>query len=101
MSINEYIGYIVIILGLLFVIIGLIGLFKYKTFYARATMSSLIDTAGFITIVLGVIIYNGFTFFSLKASVIIFLMLLLNPLTNNIIVQGAYKSGHGIKEEVK
>lgn len=99
MNINYYIGLIFISGGILFIGIGIYGIYKYKNFYTRASLSSIIDTAGFILVVAGIMIYKGLSFFSLKTSLIILLMLLLNPLTNHIIVQSAYRSGYSIKEE--
>lgn len=94
MAINEWIGIGLASLGLLFIIIGLFGLYNYSNFYTKATISSLIDSVGFLFVALGVIVYKGLSFFSLKALILIILMLLLNPLSNHYIVRGAHTSGY-------
>jgi len=93
MNIHQIIGLILISLGIVLVIIGIIGVYKYKNFYQRVAVASVIDTAAFITIAIGIMVYIGFSLFSLKVGFIIFLMLLLNPLSNHVMVKGAYKSG--------
>ncbi|MCT4542680.1 MAG: monovalent cation/H(+) antiporter subunit G [Vallitalea sp.] len=93
------IGYIIIGLGLLLMIIGLIGLFKFNNFYSRILISSIIDSASFITIIIGIIFIKGFTFFSLKILLVLLLMMFLNPLATHTIVRGAYTSGFRIGDD--
>jgi multicomponent Na+:H+ antiporter subunit G len=101
MDVFKIIGLIFIISGLIFISIGLYGITRYNNFYTKISIASLIDTAGFILVCTGVIFYQGLTFFSLKVCLIIGLTLLLNPLTNHIIVQSAYISGYSIKGDKK
>lgn len=93
MVINEVIGIVFIIIGLVLITIGIFGLYKFRNFYQRASIASIIDSSGFIMVAIGIMIYIGLTLFSLKIGLIIFLMLLLNPLSNHVMVRGAYNSG--------
>lgn len=95
---QEFIGYIIIIIGLLFISTGVYGLYKYKDFYARMSIASIIDTVGFITIIIGVIVIKGFSLFSLKVFFILCLMILLNPLANHTIARSAHASGYKIRK---
>ena len=92
--VREIIGYAFMILGSLLITIGIYGLYKYKNFFTRAAIASLIDTAGFISIAAGIMIYKGLSLFTLKVGIIIFFVFLLSPLANHVIVRGAYQSGH-------
>lgn len=92
MSLNQIIGSIIVFIGIIFQIFGIIGVFKHKNFYTRLTITSLIDSSGFITIMIGFIIYSGFSFTSFKLALIIALTLLLNPLSNHVIGRGAHGS---------
>ncbi len=94
MTINEIIGSFLIVIGLGFQLFGIFGILKYENFYTRLTLSSLIDSAGFITIVIGLMVYNGLDFGTLKLGFILVLMLLLNPLSNHILGRGAYLSNY-------
>ncbi|GKX32177.1 hypothetical protein SH1V18_46570 [Vallitalea longa] len=95
----EIIGYIIISIGLIFMLIGLIGLLKFKNFYSRVLVSSIIDTASFITIIIGVIFIKGISFFSLKIILILLLMLFLNPLATHTIARNANISGLRIGDD--
>jgi multicomponent Na+:H+ antiporter subunit G len=101
MSINEIIGSILVFAGLVFQLYGIYGIHKYNNFYTRLTLSSLIDSAGFITIIIGLMIYNGWDYGTLKLGFILVLMLLLNPLSNHTLGRGAYLSNYHPERKTK
>ncbi len=85
--------------GLFFIGFGILGLYRFKNFYTRILIASNVDTAGFILLLAGVIIKHGFSFFSLKVSFIVGLVLIVNPLITHAITRSAYNSGFKIKKE--
>lgn len=99
MAIHEWVGIALAVVGLLFILVGLYGVYRYRNFYTKATVSSLIDSVGFLFIAFGVMVYQGFSSFSLKTLFLIVLMLLLNPLANHYIVRGAHTSGYQPEKE--
>ena len=99
MEVMELIGNIVIFIGLAFMAIGVVGLYKFKDFYLRLLVLAKIDTVGAITFMIGIIIRHGFSFFSLKVLLIMVLFLVLNPLTAHIIARASYLSIEGITED--
>ncbi|WZL81652.1 monovalent cation/H(+) antiporter subunit G [Vallitaleaceae bacterium 9-2] len=94
METHQLIGSVLIAIGLIFQLFGIYGLQRYEHFYVRLSSSSLIDSAGLITILIGLIIFSGWSIASLKIGFILFLMLLLNPLSNHILGRGAYMSNY-------
>lgn len=90
---------ILMICGLLFIATGLLGMIRFKTFYSRLMASTLIDTAGYILILLGVIIHLGFEKITVKILFLLFGVLMINPILTHFIIQSAWKMGH--KEDVK
>ncbi len=94
----DTIGHILIIIGLLFITVGTIGIFRFDNFYARALCSADIDTIGLITILLGIALINGISWFTLKVLVVLVVLLLLNPIVTTSIVNSAYMSGLTLKE---
>lgn len=99
---NLAIGEFLIGIGIIIAIIGEIGIIKYKTLYKCMLVSSLIDTVAPLTIFIGVIVRQGFNLFSLKVLIIIFVILIINPLTTHKIARSAYLSGYkenDIKDE--
>lgn len=92
-------GTIIIYIGLIFVTFGIVGLFRFDNFYTRALTASKVDTVGYITILIGVMLKSGFTFLSLKIGVLLVITLIINPLTTHMITRSAYVSGYTIKKE--
>lgn len=60
---NIIIGTIIIWIGIAFIAIGVFSIYRFKNFYPRILVASKIDTVGNITLMIGIIIKNGFTFF--------------------------------------
>jgi multicomponent Na+:H+ antiporter subunit G len=98
-SVWNIVGNIVIIAGMVFMLIGVIGIFKLKDFYPRILVASKVDTVGMFTIIAGFIIRSGITFFSAKLLLIIIIMLILNPLVAHIMVRSAHKCGFEVIDE--
>jgi len=94
----EILSNIVIGAGLVLMGIGIIGLYKYKDFYPSILISSKIDTVGMITILIGVAIRHGISFFSGKLLLIFVIILILNPLVAHVMTRSAYAAGHKLKE---
>jgi len=94
MPIHELIGSIFVFIGIGFQLFGIFGIMKYEHFYVRLTLSSLIDSAGLVSIIVGLMIYMGLSYATLKLGFILLLMLLLNPLSNHILGRGAYLSNY-------
>ena len=95
----EIAGNIVMIIGIIFMLFGVIGMFRFKDFYLRILVLAKIDTVGAITFMIGIILKHGISFFSLKVLLIMILFLILNPLTAHIIARAAYLSIEGITDE--
>ena len=91
-TVMNIIGYVFIITGILFICFGVLGIYRFKDFYSRMLIASKIDTIGFITVMVGVVIKSGFTMFSLKVLLILVITIIINPVINNAIVRSAYYS---------
>lgn len=95
----DLLGTIIIVIGVIFVTIGVIGIYRFNNFYSRALAASKVDTVGFITIIIGVILKSGFSFFTLKVLVILIISMLINPMITHSIVRSAKISGYKIGKE--
>ena len=94
-------GEAIIILGLAFVSIGVVGMIRFKNFYTRILVTAKIDTVGLMTILIGVAVRNGFGFFSLKILLIIVIMMIINPLASHMIARSAHLSGYMTEAQKK
>jgi multicomponent Na+:H+ antiporter subunit G len=91
----QVLSYIVMGLGILFMLFGVIGIFqRKKDFYYRILVACKVDTVGMLTIGIGMVIRHGFSFFSGKVMLIVLIILVLNPLVAHIVAQAAFKSGY-------
>ncbi len=95
----NILGTIIIVIGVIFVTIGVIGIYRFNNFYSRALAASKVDTVGYITIIIGVILKSGFSFFTLKVLVILIISMLINPMITHSIVRSAKISGYKIGKE--
>ncbi|MCC5893846.1 MAG: monovalent cation/H(+) antiporter subunit G [Alkalibacterium sp.] len=95
----EWIGNIVIIIGLIFMALGVFGIFRFRDYFSRILITAKVDTVGFITIMLGLIIKHGFDFFSGKIILVLALYIITNPIATHAITRSAHISGYRIKKE--
>ena len=86
---NVLIGNIVIGSGMVMMLIGLFGFFRFKDFYSKLLVASVIDAMAVTTVLIGVIIRSGLTWFSLKVAVILAIILVLNPVSASKIALSA------------
>ena len=89
-------GDIIIYAGIVFMLFGVIGIFKYKNFYVRILVTTKIDTVGAFTLIAGMAVRHGPGFFSLKLLLLIALMMIINPLTTHMTTRSAYLCGYNI-----
>jgi len=87
--IQEIVGNALLLISVAFTFIGIFGVFKFDNFYAKVLASSKIDTTAMITLIFGVVIRSGFTWFSLKALLVLVFILFINPIVTSKIVGSA------------
>lgn len=85
---REVVGDVVMALGALAVLLGLVGVFRFKDFTLRLLAGSKIDTVGFVAIVGGLVLRSGFTWFSAKALLILAVVVVANPVVTSTIAAG-------------
>ncbi len=95
----EWIANIVIIIGLIFMALGVFGIFRFKDYFSRILVAAKVDTVGFITIMFGLMLKHGFDFFSGKIILVLALYLITNPIATHAITRSAHLSGYRIKKE--
>lgn len=91
---SQSIGNTLITMGLLFIVLGTVGIVLYKEFYARILSCSKIDTVGFSLIIIGFVVKSGFQAVSLKLLLIMVFIIVTNPVTTHVIAHAAYASGY-------
>lgn len=92
-------GNIIVIIGLILMAFGVIGMFRFKNYFSRVLIGGKVDTVGLITILIGLILKNGFTYFSGKILLVLILYIVTNPIATHAITRSAHLSGYRIKKE--
>ena len=78
------------ILGAVFMLIGNIGLIKLPDFYSRIHATGKIDTLAIFLLILGFIIYEGFTIVSTKLLFILIFTFITTPVATNALAGAAH-----------
>ena len=82
-----------IAIGVIALLIGSLGLIKLPDVYCRIHAVGMIDTAGTSFIILGMIIYQGFSLVSFKLALIGVFLFFTSPIATHAVAQVAHKMG--------
>lgn len=89
----EIISAIVIIVGVLFVVIGAVGLLRLPDFYIRVSAITKAATVGVACIMIGVALNYNEISIAIKAFAVVLFLLITSPIAAHIIGRAAYSSG--------
>ncbi len=90
---SEIIGYILIIIGIIFDISGCIGLVRLPDVYNRLQASTKCVTLGTILLLLGVALVSDVAALNAKAIICAVFILITAPTAAHAIAKGSYASG--------
>ncbi len=90
---SDIIGYILIVIGILFDIFGCIGLVRFPDVYNRLQASTKCVTLGTIMLLGGVALISSSGPISAKAIICAVFILITSPTAEHEIAKGAYSSG--------
>ena len=97
----DLLAYLLVTIAPIFMALGVIGLFRFKDFYSRILISAKIETVGFLTIMIGLIILSGFSYAAMKIMLITLLVMITNPLSTHAIARSAFLSGYTINQDTR
>lgn len=90
---SDIIGYILIIVGVLFNIFGCIGLVRLPDVYNRLQAATKCVTLGTALLLFGVAVISGVSATAAKAIICAVFILITSPTAAHAIAKGAYASG--------
>ena len=79
--------------GALVMILGPVGLLKFPDFYTRIHAAGKGDTLGQILVIFGCMIYEGFTFITIKLLFVALFYLFAGPCSTHALMKAAYVTG--------
>ena len=82
-----------IVVGLIFLVIGSIGMLRLPDVFSRAHALSITDSLGAVFVLLGLAVYEGFTMNFPRIMVVLVLVYLMNPVISHATIRAAYRSG--------
>jgi len=90
---NETIGSVLIIVGIVFDFFGCLGLIRFPDVYNRLQASAKCITLGTCGILLGLFCHKGLTATGIKALLCMMFILLTSPVSAHALARAAYRSG--------
>lgn len=90
---NEAIGSVLIVIGLVFDFFGCLGLIRFPDVYTRLQASAKCITLGTCGILFGLFLFKGFTATGVKALLCMGFILLTAPVSAHALARGAYRYG--------
>lgn len=90
--IADVIAIVLVCAGLVFLVLGAVGLFRFPDFYTRMHAAGKCDTLGSLLIVVGLAVYNGLTLGSVKIIFIAMFIFLTSPTATHAIARSALKN---------
>ncbi len=91
--IRPYVAGAVLILGAVIVFLGASGVLRLPDFYSRLHAAGVTDTLGTLLVLLGLILFSGFTLLSAKLALVGMFLLLTSPTATHAVANAAHKSG--------
>lgn len=93
MAISNIICIILVVIGIIFMLMGSIGILRLPDFYSRSHATSKSDTLGILFVIAGLVVYEGFTLSGIKLIFIILFIALANPIGTHALARSALKRG--------
>ncbi|MBU4532758.1 MAG: monovalent cation/H(+) antiporter subunit G [Eubacteriales bacterium] len=102
MEIKTIITAILLAVGCFFMVVAAIGVVRFPDFFARLHPCGKGDTLGQALVILGLMVYEGFTLVSVKLLIIMLFIFLANPTSAHFIAKAGYVAGvKSVDEELE
>ena len=89
----DALGWLFILGGSAFVIIGAFGIWRFPDFWSRLHAASITDSAGVILLIAGMVLHGGISFVSAKLLIIGVFLFITGPTATHAIANAALVTG--------
>lgn len=93
MDVRTIITAVFIALGCFLIIIASIGIVRFPDFFSRMHPAGKADSLGQALVLIGLMVFEGFSLVSIKLLFIIVFILIANPTTTHALANAAYVAG--------
>ncbi|MET0154847.1 MAG: monovalent cation/H(+) antiporter subunit G [Rickettsiales bacterium] len=91
MEIFAILGAALALIGTVFMLVGVVGMWRFPDFYARIHAAGVSDGLGLPLVLLGAVIMSGFSLLSLKLLILGALLLVAGPTATHALAGAAYR----------
>jgi multicomponent Na+:H+ antiporter subunit G len=88
-----YLTYIILAFSWIFIIFGMISIFRLKNMYSRILAATTIDTVASLLVIIGVIFVAGSFEFIIRLIILLLFLLITNPISSHVNIRSAYLMG--------
>ena len=92
-------AYVIMGVGVGFVLIGSLGMVRFRDIYSRLQASGVSDNAGLGLILIGLILHSGWQRHDITLLLLLLLMLITNPIVTHSVARSAFVQKHWEEEE--
>jgi len=96
-----YITYAFIFLSWVFIIFGMIAIFRLKNLYSRILAATTIDTVASIILIIGVAFIASSVDFIVRLIILLLFLLITNPISSHVNIRSAYLMGIPVTHKEK
>jgi multicomponent Na+:H+ antiporter subunit G len=89
-----WIGGGLVVMGVVFTLLGAVGVLRFPDLYTRIHAASLTDTGGASLVLLGLALISGLNAETLKLGLVWVFIMLTTPVAASALANAAYGSGH-------
>ena len=90
---RDVVGGLFVLAGGFFVLTGAIGILRMPELFTRIHAASLIDTTGVGLILIGLMVYGGFSLVTVKLVFLLLFLLFMGPVATHALAAAALQSG--------
>lgn len=89
----DIISTVLMVGGAFFMLTGALGLLRLPDFYTRLHATGKCDTLGEVLIIVGCMVYQGWSFITIKLFFLMLFIFIANPVATHAIMKAAYVTG--------
>ncbi len=93
MDIRTIIAGVFLGIGCFFIIVTAIGIVRFPDFYSRLHPAGKADTIGQALVLIGLMVYEGFSLISVKLLIIVIFIFIASPTATHAVAQAAFLKG--------
>ncbi len=95
----TWVSFIIMGVGVVFVLIGSLGILRFSDIYSRLQASGVSDNAGLGLILIGLIVRSGWNRHDLTLLLLLLILLITNPIVTHSISRSAFVQQHREEED--